>query len=406
MIGWEYPPHNSGGLGVACEGMTQALAQANTEVYFTLPYKHSHQVPHIHLIDCYSPNWANSGTQAPFLAYPSAQKAQFSSDQRVDADGLRQLPGSELEQRVHEYAGLVASEALKLQQDIEVVHAHDWMTFPAAAQIQQELHKPFIAHVHSTEFDRIPTGYGSPYIHQAEYEGLQRADRVIAVSYYTKHLLVEKYKVDPSKIDVVHNGMPLPLTEPDPGRHHFATKRPVVVFMGRLTMQKGPDYFLQLAQKVLAKEKEVLFVVAGHGDMYHQLLVSAAAQGLSAHVLFSGFLRGQQRERLLDRADVFVMPSLSEPFGLVALEAAQRKTPVIVSKTSGVSEVMPGSLSVDFWDIDKMSDAVIRLINQPIQAKKVISSQSDSLLNTNWERSADKIREVYRRVFFNSTSKT
>lgn len=403
MIGWEYPPHNSGGLGVACEGLTQALAGANAQVYFTLPYHHTQQLPHLNLIDCFNPDWNKAGDRPPFLAYAGAGKPYNLADEQLDADSLQLLPSSELEHRVDEYAGLVAQEAHKLRAEIDVIHAHDWMTYPAAAQIKQELKKPFIAHIHSTEFDRIPTGYGSPYIHHTEYEGLQAADRVIAVSYYTKRLLVQKYAVDPGKIDVVHNGVPAITSPIDPGRHHFAPQRPVVVFMGRLTMQKGADYFIALARQVLEVRPETLFVIAGHGDMYSQLLLSTATQGLSASVLFGGFLRGSQRERLLDRADVFVMPSLSEPFGLVALEAAQRRTPVVISKTSGVAEVLKSAIQVDFWDTDQMSSEILRLINQPNHANSIISSQSSDLLNATWEKAAINVRNVYRKAYLGSS---
>jgi len=405
MIGWEYPPHNSGGLGVACEGLTQAMAGSNTQLYFTLPYHHAQVLPHLRLIDCYSPDWNAAGEQPPFFAYTSSGKPYTVKSETIMADGLHLVPSSELEQRVDQYAGLVADEAFKLAPEIEVIHAHDWMTYPAAAQIQRELKKPFVAHIHSTEFDRIPSGYGSQYIHHTEYDGLQAADRVIAVSYYTKHVLVTKYNIDPAKIDVVHNGAPELSSPIDPGRHHFAPNKPVVVFMGRLTMQKGAEYFLQVARTVLAQQPDTLFVVAGHGDMYHQLLVSTAAQGLSASVLFSGFLRGAERERLLDRADVFVMPSLSEPFGLVAIEAAQRHTPVIISKTSGVSEVLKSAQQIDFWDVGKMSNAIIKLIDQPKISNQQISSQSADLLHISWDKAAFQIKDVYRRAFEGRQSK-
>ncbi len=404
MIGWEYPPYNSGGLGVACEGLTQALADKNTEVYFTLPYHHSQNLPHVHLIDCFSPNWARAD-QPPFFAYSPQERPYTVLDEAIDAHGLQLLPGSELEHRVDEYAGLVASEAHKLENQIDLIHAHDWMTYPAAAQIKKELKKPFVAHIHSTEFDRIPSGYGSPYIHHTEYEGLHAADRIIAVSYYTKHVLVEKYQIDPRKIEVVHNGAPLLTSPVDAGRHHFAPDRPVVVFMGRLTMQKGADYFLELARKVLAKQPKALFVVAGHGDQYQQLLLSTARQGLSASVLFSGFLRGAERERLLDRADVFVMPSLSEPFGLVAVEAAQRQTPVIISTNSGVAEVLQSAIKMDFWDTDQMASEINTLINQPKKARDMISSQNADLLIVTWSNAAGHIREIYRQAFLGTYSK-
>ncbi len=394
MVGWEYPPHNSGGLGVACEGLTEALALNNTQIYFTLPYQFGGAGGHMQVLSVSDPSWTTTD-QAPFLAYTTAAPLPT----QVDADQLHALPTSQLEQRVSEYADLVQGAAQPHNDSFEVVHAHDWMTFPAARQVAAQTGAPFVAHIHSTEFDRIPGGTGSPYIHQTEYEGVQQAKRVIAVSYYTKQLLIDKYAVDPQKIDVVHNGAPKLTTLPDPGQHHFASGRPVVVFMGRLTMQKGADYFIKVAEKVLEKLPNALFIVAGNGDMYQQLLLTTAYQALSAHVLFSGFLRGPQREQLLDRADVFVMPSLSEPFGLVAIEAAQRHTPVIVSKTAGVQEVLPSAISLDFWDVDAMSLKILELLKKPHLAQEQVQAQLSDVAKVTWEKAALQVKDVYRKAF-------
>lgn len=397
MIGWEYPPHNSGGLGVACEGLTKALADQNTQIYFTLPYQHHQVIDHMNVLACVDPSWENPATLPPFSAYsnviPRLKK------QTVDADELSALPSSELEWRVEQYRDMVINQAQAHRNDFEVVHAHDWMTFPSAKKVQQELQKPFVAHVHSTEFDRIPFGSGSPYIHQTEYEGLQHADKVIVVSYYTKKLLVDRYQVDPRKIEVVHNGTSPLQSSIKPETTRFAPHRPIVVFMGRLTVQKGPDYFIALASKVLKDIPDALFMVAGDGDMYRQLLFTTAHQGLSASVLFSGFLRGDEREKLLDRADVFVMPSLSEPFGLVAVEAAQRKTPVIISKTAGVAEVMPSALSLDFWDVDAMATTIKRLITNRPGRQVMVNKQLKEVSKSTWEKAAFDVRQVYRKAF-------
>lgn len=402
MIGWEYPPHNSGGLGVACQGMTEALSDQNTQIYFTLPHHTSGHITHMDLLECSDPSWFSNGdsTQPPFYAYSSSVSSpHIFTDGVMDLHTLNLLPQSEMESKVDRYAELVADKGIDIKNDFDVIHAHDWMSFPAAMRLAEATKKPFIAHVHSTEFDRIPSGNGSPYILSTEYEGMQQATRIVAVSFYTKQLLVHKYGIDASKIDVVHNGITPLFSPPDVGRHHFAPKRPVIVFMGRLTMQKGADYFLALSQAVLRQLPNALFVVAGSGDMYHELLLQTAGRGLSAHVLFSGFVRDEQREKLLDRADVFVMPSVSEPFGLVALEAAQRKTPVIVSSNSGVSEVMPSSHVVDFWDIDKMTSEIVRLVSKDDVSKQVVQNQLHDLESVTWGVAAEKIRNVYKRAF-------
>lgn len=411
MIGWEYPPHNSGGLGVACQGLTEALAGQNTHIHFTLPFQLGSSVPHMKVSSCVDPSWATndqggaSFKQPPFTAY--AQDDLFNlenldSYKPLDAVELAALPQSSLEHKVDQYADKVLDTAKQHKNDFGVVHAHDWMSFPAAAKVKATTGKPFIAHVHSTEVDRIPNGYGSSYIRKTEYQGMMLADKVIAVSNYTKQLLIDKYQIPGQKIEVVHNGMLPSVSKPDPGNHHFAHRRPVVAFMGRLTGQKGPMHFLWLAEQLVKKIPDVLFVIAGSGDMYHELLVQTAAKGLSTSVLFSGFVRDVQREKLLDRADVFVMPSLSEPFGLVALEAAERHTPVIVSKTSGVSEVLSQAIKVDFWDVNEMANTIEKLLNDKDHHHQVKSGQLEELKNITWDRAADKIRNVYRKVFTGS----
>ncbi len=392
MIGWEYPPHNSGGLGTACDGMTKALAKQGTEIYFTLPYKFDAKVNHMHVIDCYDPSWGNQ-EDPPFDAYFSFDEYDF-LDESIDSFSLASLPRSQIEVKVQKYTDLVEKAATKIKNKFDVIHAHDWMSFPAGIKVKTKLKKPFIAHIHSTEYDRIPNGHGSPYIMETEYKGMQYADKIISVSFYTKQLLVKKYGIDPKKIEVVHNGF-LPDSVPEPGDHHFAPKRPVVVFMGRLTAQKGIHFFLQVARKVLSVRKDVLFVIAGSGDMYHELIFSTAGQGLSASVLFSGFVRKKQKKMLLDRADIFLMPSISEPFGLVATEAAFHHTPVIVSKNSGVKEVLKSAIAIDFWDVDLMSKTVLDLLNNPSKKQEIIQNQLKDLKNITWDKAATKLKKIY-----------
>ncbi len=394
MIGWEYPPHNSGGLGTACAGLTKALADANTQIYFTLPYHFSKQLSHMQVLDCYDPQWADS-KQPPFKAYN--QLVSHKLDKLLDTQTLSALPTSELEQKVERYSQLVEQQAKKVKSNFNLIHAHDWMAFPAAINLKQKTGKPMIAQIHSTEFDRIPNGQGSHYITHTEYLGMQAADKIIAVSYYTRKLLIEKYQVNPSKIEVVHNGIFYQPISPTP--ESFAQKRPVVSFMGRLTMQKGPEFFLQVAQAILKQVPNCLFIVAGSGDMYQELLLRTAGSQLSASVLFSGFVRDKQKNKLLARTDVFIMPSVSEPFGLVAVEAALRHTPVIVSKTAGVSEVMPSSIAIDFWDVEKMADTVAALLEDQGFYTEVAEKQLEELKSATWQNSAQKMKQVYRQVF-------
>lgn len=398
MVGWEYPPHNSGGLGVACEGLTQALAEQNAQIYFTLPYRFNRVVSHMQVMTCHNPAAIEQTLSelAPFSAYATALPPALELPAKTSLE-LSALPQSEIERRVNYYADQVLGVGQQLRRKYDLIHAHDWMAFPAAVKLQEEVKKPLVAHIHSTEFDRIPNGHGSHYIAHTEYIGMQRATRVIAVSHFTKRILIEKYAVDPDKIDVVHNGV-MPADKLPADQLQFATKRPMVVFMGRLTAQKGAEYFLQLAKAVTDRLPQVLFVVAGHGDQYHSLLFQSAYQQLSASVIFTGFMRDRQREALLSRADVFVMPSLSEPFGLVALEAAQRQTPVIVSVNSGVKEILPHALQADFWDVAKMADQIEQLITEPAYRQQVVAGQSQDLEQATWQNSAGQVTQIYQKL--------
>lgn len=410
MVGWEYPPNNSGGLGVACQGLTEELAKQDTNIKFSLPYELKSDVSHMDIIQCVHPNWKNdsnyqSNNLPPFFAYSqeyieARQVLNISNTgYSFDISKLRKLPESQLEKKVNEYAKVVAQAGSQISNEFDVIHAHDWMSFPAAQELNKKTGKPFIAHVHSTEFDRAGLNIGNQYIAGIEYAGMNSADHVITVSYYTKKLLVDKYGVDANKISVVHNGVSELKVAPDFGQHHFAQKRPVIVFMGRLTLQKGATYFLDLAKDVLKNIPDALFVVAGDGDMYHELLFKTANAQLSASVVFSGFVRDKQKIKLLERADVFVMPSLSEPFGLVAMEAAQRHTPVIVSKNSGVGEVLSGAQLIDFWDIKKMSQTIVELLNNKEYSDSVVSEQMKSIKTQTWEKSAQKVKNIYRKFF-------
>lgn len=396
MIGWEYPPHNSGGLGVACQGLTEALALAQTHIYFTLPYSLPQQLSHMDVLVCEHPDFlhAKNAQYAPFSAYTSITKkhhSPISFDQR----NIKSMSENELARKVDAYAETIYDVARKKSVQTDIIHAHDWMTYPAAQLLKQKTGKPFVAHIHSTELDRVPGGRGNSYIAHTEHDGFTQADRIIAVSELTKNILIDQYGVNGEKIDVVHNGIsPAPKIE----SVKFAQGRPVIAFMGRLTMQKGAEYFLSLAEKVLQKIPNALFIVAGHGDQYNMLVLETAEKKLSASVLFAGFLRDQQRDFLLNRADVFVMPSVSEPFGLVALEAVQHDTPVIISKTSGVHEVLPGAIAVDFWDVDLMTTEIEKLLKDPVYHKQKLDEQMQQVAQVTWESAAEKVKGVYGRI--------
>lgn len=403
MIGWEYPPHNSGGLGVACQGLTESLADQNTRVYFSLPYHLDVTVSHMQVVPCLTAaadaGENNSGRrQPPFTAYMSSHTLAAGQPwQPVDRAALRRLPDDEVSYRVNSYAAAVVNTAQHAHYDYQLIHAHDWMSFPAAQTLQKTTHKPLVAHVHSTEFDRVPSGRGNDYIHAMEFDGLQAADHVIAVSEYTKKILIHNYGLPATKITVIHNGAS-PFVSTSATLARFAPHKPVIVFMGRLTSQKGPEYFIHLAKAVLAQRPEALFVVAGDGDLYQSLLLQTAQNQLTAHVLFSGFVRGPERQAILDRADIFVMPSVSEPFGLVAVEAIQRGAPVIVSKTAGVAEVIPSAIAIDFWDIAKLTTAICELLDKPQRRQQLWQQQKNEANRVSWERAAHAVRQVYDQL--------
>jgi glycosyltransferase involved in cell wall biosynthesis len=282
--------------------------------------------------------------------------------------------------------------------DADVIHAHDWMTFPAAVTLRERMGKPLVVHVHSLEYDRSGRDGINPRVHSLEQLGLARADAVIAVSHYTKGILCREYGVAQEKIHVVHNG----IYEREV-RRHYQAKHPdwpkhVVLFLGRVTFQKGPDYFVQAAAKVVPHVPDVLFVVAGSGDMLEQVKRLARDLGVENHFHFPGFLRGNAVEEMFSVADLYVMPSVSEPFGIAALEAVNFEVPVLLSKQSGVSEVVGHSLKFDFWDVDRLADLIINGLKHDELRADMIEMARKELTRVRWDASASKVLDVYRQL--------
>lgn len=302
--------------------------------------------------------------------------------------------GSDLFGDAHRYARLVA--ALGLTEKFDVIHAHDWLTYQAGLLLKQITGKPLVCHIHATEFDR-----SGEHINQGVYDieraGMQGADRVIAVSRLTKAIVHAKYGVDDSKIDVVYNGVAQHEVQPERGAAIEKGDR-IVLFLGRITMQKGPEYFIQAAKRVLEKEEKVKFVVAGSGDMAVRMIEHAAAIGIGHKVLFTGFLRGRDVDRVYQMADCYVMPSVSEPFGIAPLEAMRNDVPVIVSKQSGVSEVLTHALKVDFWDTDEMANKIVAVLKYPPLGQTLREHGRFELRGLNWDGAAEKCVKVYGRA--------
>jgi glycosyltransferase involved in cell wall biosynthesis len=277
----------------------------------------------------------------------------------------------------------------------DVVHAHDWVTFPAGMAIAAQFGKPLVVHVHSTEFDRSGERVNQP-VYDIERQGMHAAQTVLAVSHLTRRIIVERYGVAPEKVRVVHNGIDMARSN---GLHHAngrAGGQKTVLFLGRLTRQKGASFFVQAAAKVLARQNNVRFLIAGWGDLGPQTITQVAALGLGRHIRFTGFLQGAEVEQAYRMADVYVMPSVSEPFGLTALEAIRHGVPVILSKNSGVAEVLPhGALKVDFWDVDRMADQIQAVLNHPELGEALRRSAGSEIRTLTWDAAARKCCEVY-----------
>ncbi len=292
------------------------------------------------------------------------------------------------------YARMVVS--MVRHQRFDVVHAHDWLTFPAGIAVASALGIPFVAHVHSTEFDRAGAGV-SQRIYDIERAGMHAADRVIAVSQFTKSIITRRYAIDANKIEVVFNGIDRDAIQPAPGTRVDPNEK-IVLFLGRITVQKGPEYFIAAARRVLSKMPNVRFVLAGAGDMALKMIELANSMGIGKQVLFTGFLQGDDVERVFRMADCYVMPSVSEPFGIAALEAISHDVPVIISKTSGASEVLRHVLKVDFWDIDDMANKILAVLRYPPLATTLREHGTMELRRLTWEDAATGCEAVYRKA--------
>ena len=381
MVGWEFPPNNSGGLGVACQGIIENLVDSGEEVVLALP-----------------------------VAMKPGQKSQEFLKTKIGNkfkviyvdSPIRPYLGKDGLSYEGDLIGDVNSFAKKLRLAVadelfDIVHIHDWLTVPAGLILKKEFGKPLVMHVHSTEFDRTAGGDANKAVEEIEQRGFEEADTILAVSGYTKDLLINKYGVNGKKIKVVHNGVDFEPSNDDVSLK-FLKDVPVVLFVGRLTIQKGPEYFVELARRVIKVRPETVFIFVGNGDMLNQLLLTSAYRHLSGSVLFAGFLRDEAKEKMFKRADIFVMPSVSEPFGIVALEAAMARTPVILSKTSGAAEVLPSAIKIDFWDVDLMVQEVLYLIKKSDWRRKLGDKLREEAGAVTWEKTAWKIKDAYQQL--------
>ena len=390
MFGWELPPHNSGGLGVACQGLLRSLVDEGVEVIFVMPRTIEADDTGAKLV------FADDGRVA--IRYVDAHLLPYTRS----ADGVVVGPGggTQLLHEARRYAQ--AARTIAQTEDFDVIHAHDWLSFGAGLAAKEESGKPFVAHVHATQFDHNGGDFGDARLHKIEAEGLQGADQVITVSEFTKNMVVQKYQVNPEKVEVVHNGADISESADEEisinvdGLKKDGAK--IVLFVGRITLQKGPDYFIKAARKVLEYEPNTYFVVAGSGDMERRMIEMAADMGIGDRVLFAGFTRGEATRALYKAADLFVMPSVSEPFGLVPLEAMNMNTPTLISRQSGVSEVIKHTLKVDFWDTDEMANKIISVLQHGALGRTLIENGAREVLEVNWNKAAKKVQKVYQKI--------
>jgi glycogen(starch) synthase len=472
MLGWEYPPHISGGLGTACEGLTRALAPLGVEIDFIVPTLYGvEDAPHMRLGSADAPLGLAraSGDALRLREMASAERTLIAGDlpedvrqklgeleasggakrrvvggvevvsipsmispymsttdydswlrvmdvadsidsvaqrQRLRALGVEDeeaLPpasgggnhyGRDLYSEVGRYAARVAR--LAKQAHADVVHAHDWMTFPAATRVARQLDIPLIVHVHSLEQDRAGDG-ANPSIVAIEGQGVRSATRVIAVSHYTARQIHRVHGVPLERIDVVHNGVYAGRTV-TAYQTELPKKGPLVLFLGRITYQKGPEYFVEAAAKVLQKVPEARFIMAGSGDMLPRMKERVKELGIDASFDFPGFVRGADVEALFSTADAYVMPSVSEPFGIVALEAMSYETPVILSRQSGASEVLRHALKVDFWDVNKLAAQIVAVLSYPELKRSIVDMAREEVKRVHWEAAASKVKRVYQHV--------
>lgn len=418
MFGWEFPPHISGGLGTACFGLTRGLAKHDVDVIFVVPKAYGDEDQQaVRLVNAsdvtfdledteYKEFWSRvkymeiGSNIIPYVGTEEFAKAvedrkkkseKYSSNVFSKQYEFSGKYGANLMEEVSRYA-LIAS-AVALKEDYDVIHAHDWLTYPAGIAAKKSSGKPLVVHMHATEFDRTGENVNK-IVYDIEREGLEAADRIIAVSNLTRNTVINKYGIDPDKVVTVYNAVDQTMTK-EIENIKRNLKEKVVTFLGRITYQKGPEYFIEAAYKILQKDRNVRFVMAGSGDMLHKMIERVAALRIADRFHFAGFLRGEDVDKMFALSDVFVMPSVSEPFGIVPLEAMRINVPVVISKQSGVSEILKHALKIDFWDVDAMADSIYGLCHYDALSEMFKKYGKVEVENLKWENAALNVKNVY-----------
>jgi glycogen(starch) synthase len=389
MLGWELPPHNSGGLGIACYQLCKALAKKDLDIEFILPYQADHGIDFMNITAAH-PKGVSEVIRAG-IAYDSYKY--------IKDDGSVEWVSIYEQQRLYEEA--VAD--IVREKEFDILHAHDWLTFKAALRVKRIKNCPIILHVHSIESDRAGNNPGNPLVREIEELSLHMADRVIAVSRHTKNAIVREYGVPADKIEVVHNSIDPGDLSPldDNNAYQYLTMMKslgyrVVVNIGRLTIQKGLPNLLFAAKAVIDRAPRTLFLIVGSGEQYYELIEQAAGLGIGANVLFTDFQRGKNWRDAYAIGDLFVMPSVSEPFGLTPLEAIGYGTPALVSKQSGVSEVLRNCLKVDFWDVNEMANQIAAVVQNDSLRDELLANSLQEYTQLSWNIAGDKVESLYR----------
>lgn len=389
MLGWELPPYNSGGLGVACYQLCKALSKKGADIEFVLPYTAEHDIDFMS-INAAHPQDVEAVLKAG-IAYDSFKYVKSSGEiEWVDLFG---------QSAIYEQA---IDRIVKIA-EFDVIHAHDWLTFRAALRAKEKTNKPLLLHVHSIERDRAGGNPGNPIVREIENLSMLLADKVIAVSEHTKQAIVDEYAIPADKIEVIHNSIDLQDVQPLDGdnTYHYLTKMKqngyrVVVNVGRLTIQKNLPNLLRAAKEVVARAPKTIFLIVGSGEQERELLEQAAALGIGRNVVFTGFQRGKAWRDAYAVGDLFVMPSISEPFGLTPLEAVGYGTPALVSKQSGVAEVLTNCLKVDFWDVNELANQITAVVKNDALRDELHTQSLKEYERLSWGNAADRLLELYR----------
>ena len=426
MFGWEFPPHIAGGLGTACYGMTRGLARNDVEVIFVMPKASGDEderfvkvvnasdvearycdstvegaddimrkISFIHIdsnmVPYISPEeWNTYREEYERTGRKFWEREGDNWTQRYTFSGKY---GANLMEEVARYAVVAAEVARQLEGQFDVIHAHDWLTYFAGIAAKRVSGKPLVVHMHATSFDRSSGDNIDTRVYEIERAGMAAADRVIAVSNLTRNIVIEKYGIDANKVVTVHNAVRF--AEKDTEVPERGVEDKIVTFLGRITYQKGPDYFVEAAAKVLKRVPNVRFVMAGSGDMMNHVIRRVARLGIADRFHFTGFLKGDDVHKMFQLSDVYIMPSVSEPFGISPLEAMRSNVPVIISKQSGVAEVLDYAVKVDYWDVDAMADAIYGFVKYPALSKMFAEKGLEEVVGLKWNNAAAKVKAVY-----------